>query len=357
MAQPVPKSSAVKRPLSPRSWSPTSPTDLTVLIEVGGRLSLAVNPLQTDTVLNIKTLIERRTNIPVAQQSLHLSSGSQELEDSWALFDVGFRVEGLGMLYVNVHFTIYVDKLGTEDEVLTLDVKDWDTVHNIKTKIEDMKNIPVGQQILMFDGEELKDGRTLASYNIQQDNFVYLKDMVIHVSTLAGEVNLVLKVSTSDTINHVKAMIRNKRGTPSEQQRLLFGLQQLEDGMTLSYYNIQNHDVVTMIKVVQMMKVDCIKVSTGESYEPEATALDTIENLKAMIRAKEGWSLNDVVTLRKVIGNGTVDVNDSDVLGDLEPDPDQLMIFSMISQGSEFSWADQVQLLCDSSSSKKTKCS
>ena len=190
MAQPVPKSSAVKRPLSPRSLSPTSPTDLSVLIEVGGRLSLAVNPLQTDTVLNIKTLIERRENIPVAQQSLHLSKDSQELEDSWSLFDLGFRVEGLGMLYLKVHFTINVDKLGTEDEVLMLEVTDVSKVWDIKAKIENMKSIPTGQQILMFDGEELKDDRTLSDYNIQDNSFVFLKEMVIKVGTLAGEFEL-----------------------------------------------------------------------------------------------------------------------------------------------------------------------
>lgn len=59
--------------------------------------------------------------------------------------------------------------------------------------------------------------------------------------------SITLEVEQSDSIENVKAKVQDKTDLPPDQQHLLFGGQYLEDGRTLSDYNIQRDGVITLV--------------------------------------------------------------------------------------------------------------
>ena len=196
------------------------------------------------TLYDVKTQIQDKLGIPRAQQLVKYAS-----DDLRCIVEKNIRIEVEASHLSQVEASHLA--LATPFVVgrkLSVAVAATDTIENVKQEIHGRLGIKPERQRLIFEGEQLGDGRTVSDCNIENDSLLYLllnnrRTAQVFVKMHTGK-TIDFEADLEDTVDEIKAKILDLYTIPPSQLKLTFAREYLR----IFWIQRVNQEVSTPLK-------------------------------------------------------------------------------------------------------------
>ena len=184
----------------------------------------------SSSIEDVKIKIQDLEGIPPAQQRLIFEG--EEMRDKRILSD--YHLNEGSILYlvlrgVEGYIQIFVKTL--THKILTLTVEAKERIESVKTKIAD-KDSFTEQVELCLDGKQLEDEKTLADYNIQNENTLYLGVPTTIFEVFCGR-KYDLVIGCHESVRDLKERIETSEDISADRLNILHSGTVLDDDILI----------------------------------------------------------------------------------------------------------------------------
>ena len=186
------------------------------------------------------------------------------------------------------------------NQTLSLTVTPTDTIFSLKKQIEEVEEISVQRQRLIFAGLELNNEQVISYYSLIQEGSKLICESTELMVILPNSDIVVFPIESTNTVDHIKRLIEFKSKIPKNEQYLFYSCcshrgRQLDDSKTIFDNNIEGNLVYVLNDLKTSQLFIEILETTRTIINVSINLNDTILNIKQKVQSN---TLNNIMNYK-----------------------------------------------------------